>query len=152
MRAIGFRAEPDAVTYAIVDGTLSAPTLVAFQRITAPATFKEAAALAWYRERVRRVVQEYQPKRAAVRYPEPSARKGHPTSAHKRARIEGVVLEAMHAENLAIVTGPLATISARLGSESAKAYITQDDLRGLDWTKLNANAREAVLAAAAILE
>ena len=155
MRAIGFRAEADAVNFAVVEGTIGAPTLVAHQKISAPKTFDEPASLAWYRDRIRTMIEQYKPEKAAVRYPEPNARAGHSTSTHRRIRIEGVILEASHSEKIVIVTGSLVTMASRLGTESAKtakAYIATDDLRGLDWTELKDNSREAVLAAVSALE
>ena len=70
-----------------------------------------------------------------VRYPETVLRSSQPLSMHKRCRVEGVVIEAVHSSGVRVLTGPLATISSKLGSKAAKRYLETDDLRGLDWSK-----------------
>ena len=44
MRAIGFRAEVDAVDFAVVEGSVDCPKLIASQKISAPKTIDEILA------------------------------------------------------------------------------------------------------------
>jgi len=152
VRTIGFRAEPNALNYAVIEGTVRAPCLIAHAKISAARNFGEAESLVWYRKRVEIVIEEFKPTYAVVRCPEPFAKVGKPTSIYQRVRIEGVVAEVAHKMGLQVEVEALVTMSARIGSESAKSYLSQDDLRGLDWSSLNVNVREAVLAATAGLE
>lgn len=147
--AIGFRADPSAVYWAVV----SDPPLrvEASGKLPAPKSYDEAAALGWYRTEVRNLIDQYKPKCAGVRYQEPVARIRSIKSTCQRVRIEGVVLEASNSKGISVLTGAMATITAELESESAKAYIETDSFRGLDWSALSDNLREAVLVAGAAL-
>jgi hypothetical protein len=99
------------------------------------------------------LLDQYHPDAAAVRYPEPVSRYPEKNTGRQRSRIEGVILEALGSRAVEIpLAGPLGSISAKLGSGSgAKKYLDQKELRGLDWSKLQKNDREAVLAAVAVL-
>ena len=58
MTAIGFRAEPSAINWAIVEVILTLqPVLVAAGQLSAPATYDEAAALQWFRDTVLSLLQ-----------------------------------------------------------------------------------------------
>jgi Holliday junction resolvasome RuvABC endonuclease subunit len=151
MRAIGFRADPSTIYWAVVDGPNAPLVLVASGKLPAPATYVEAASLGWYRTEVRNLIDQYQPQKIAVRYPEPSARPGKVTSAHRRVRIEGVILEAAHSKGIEVLTGALVTIKSQLKTDSPKAYIGTGQFRGLDCSRLTTNSREAVLMAATAL-
>jgi len=104
----------------------------------------------WYRERVLQLIDQFSPEASAVRYAESFNPYKEGNSGRLRCRIEGVVLEALASKAIPVVTGSLATISAKLGS-GAKKYLDRKDYRGLDWSKLKKNRREAVLAAVANL-
>ncbi len=150
-RSLGVRAEPDAINWAIVEGSQDAPVLHASGTEKAPAAYSEGESLVWVRRKVAQIIQQYQPTGVAVRYPEPTARGANKDSARARCRVEGVVLEASGSHNLEIVTGTLNTISKNLGSKSAKNYLSSGDFRGLDWSKQKGNVQEAILVAASIL-
>jgi len=126
--------------------------LAGSDRAVFPASYAEAEALAWCRDRIRHLIDAYGVALVAVRYPEPFGRSGRTDSARKRSRVEGVILEAAHSKGIAVATGALVTISKNLGVKSAKALLEDDTLRGLDWSQLNEKAREAVLAAASGLK
>ena len=69
-----------------------------------------------------------------------------------RARIEGVMLETADAHGAAVIAGQMAMIRGGLGTKSAKAYLSEEDLRGLDWSTIkNVNRREAIMVAASAL-
>lgn len=153
MCVIGIRVEPSGINWAVVGMRDGAPIVIANDKATAPATYNESQALSWYRKRVATLVDQYRPGRASVRYPETTAREGrNKTSAHRRYRIEGVVLEALHSASVAISTGPLRSISSRLGSTNAKRYLEQDDVRGLNFGTKSKEMKEAILVARSILE
>jgi hypothetical protein len=151
MVAIGFRVEPKAVHWAVVRGSKDAPVLVADGSIPAPKTYTEAAKLTYFRDRVATIIDQHQPAIAAVRYPETFGGSRGQTSQQARSRIEGVLLECANSKGLGVITGALKTISSKLGSQSAKAYLVQDELRSLDWSRKGANVREAILVGVAAL-
>lgn len=148
---LGVRVEPSRIHWAVVEGSRQLPTLLAADDATAPVQWEEAKALSWYRDRVLHIIGQYHPDTVAVRYEEPKARSaGNATK--RRARIEGVVLEAADSKALRIMTGALVTISSNLNTKSAKNYLKQEDFRGLDWSKQNDYRREAIMVAVSALE
>jgi hypothetical protein len=152
MIAIGFRAEPSVVNWAVVQGSSAEPVLLGADKLTAPASFDEGAALTWFRDRTQYLVQTYSPNIAAVRSPETfMPRNVKLSSLYQRCRLEGVVIEALHSSGIHVLTGALATISKNIGSKGAKHYLETPDLRGLDWSKYDTNRREAILVAASAL-
>jgi Holliday junction resolvasome RuvABC endonuclease subunit len=149
MRSIGFRAEPDAINWAIVEGDKDAPELVDHGKIIAPKSFKdEATRLSHLRGQVMDRIAALKPDCVAVRYPE-SFRK---SNCDARIRVEGVILEACAASNVPVSSGAMRSISSRMGSKAAKAYLKADDVRGLEFPKKNPNCREAILVAVSALE
>lgn len=157
MPTIGFRAEKDKVHFAIVKGTRQSPILVDANKFSAPAAYSLGEALAWYRDRVHALVTQHHPVRGTVRLSETFlARKPTPTSLDSmfaRARIEGVLLEALASKQVSVSCGKLQQIASGLGTKTAKHYLDEDEVRGLDWSSIkNANTREAILAAVSILE
>jgi len=155
MRAIGVRVEKDKVHWSVVEGTPEQPVLVADDKFSAPKTYDVSAQLAWYRKRVRTLIEEYAVDHVAVRYAETFLRhKLKPNvlaSMYARARIEGVVVEAAASLNVPVLTGTLGTISAGLGSRRAKSYLESGEIRGIDLNGKPTNRREAILTAAAAL-
>ena len=107
----------------------------------------DAAALAWLRQRVQIVIGLKKPNAAVLRTPEHGPRGGNKESARRRLRLEGVLLEVCQSSGVPITSGALATISKRLGSQSAKSYIERGDLRGIDISTFPAPLREAILVA-----
>jgi hypothetical protein len=151
MKSLGIRAEPNTVHWAIAEGSAAAPILVAIDTAEAPAAYEEGAALSWYRDRIGFVIDQYKPQIMAIRYSEPIGKSRGSDAAHQRSRLEGVILECGDSKNLKIVAGALVTITKNLGSDSAKKYLDQENLRGLDWSKYSKNKREAILAAVSVL-
>ena len=152
-RAIGFRVEPGLINWALVEGTSEAPILAAPpSKLTSPATYSESQALTFYQERVLLLLTEHSPHFVAMRYAETFGRQGMRESDYRRCRIEGVVLEAANSRGIKVIAGALASISKNLGTRTAKHYLEDSDLRGLDWSKYPAkNMREAILVAASAL-
>lgn len=155
MRSVGFRAEKDRLTWAIVEGTVASPVRVADDNYSAPKSFSEADALAWYRERVQTLIDTYSPKSAAIRVAETFLRsKPSPSSLSSmfaRARLEGVVIEAAVSKGMGIMIGRLQQISSGMGSKSAKGYIGSTEVRGIDLADVPKYRHEAVLAAISVL-
>lgn len=152
VNAIGFRAEARAMNWAIVTREGGSLILIKADTQDLPTTFDEAKGLEWCRKRLHQIVDQHRPAVAGVRYPEPSAMKSNVKSTNERIRMEGVILESLASKGISIVTGALTTIKSILGSESAKAYLKRDDLRGLNWKGLPANRKEAIMVAVAALE
>jgi hypothetical protein len=149
--ALGVRAEPAAIHWAVVTGTPDQPVREASDTATAPNTFSEGEGLVWIREKVLYIIDKYRPMKVSIRYAERNARGANKDSAKARCRVEGVVLEAAASRNLATVTGALNTFGRHLGSASAKADLDADDLRGLDWSNYKDKDREAILVAVSLL-
>jgi hypothetical protein len=155
MKSLGLRVEKDKIHWAVVEGTVSAPVLSADDKFSAPETYDEAQQLAWYRQRLRTLIEDQRPDIVAVRFSETFLQhKPKPNvlaSMFARARIEGVAIEAASSLNLPVISGQLGTISAAMGSRRAKSYLETGDLRGIDLSKKSANRAEAILAAVAAL-
>lgn len=151
-RVIGFRAEAKQVHWAVVEGTSDAPILVAHQKEAAPTSEREEPrSLAWYRARIRDVLELYKPETAAVRFPESTAKGANKDGAKRRLRIEGILLEASQSWGCNASGTLLQAISSRLEVKSAKPLLENDDFRGVDWSAVSKEAREAILAAVAAL-
>jgi hypothetical protein len=149
-RALGFRAEPKQIHWAIVEGTRSDPILVAYDRASAPVNLDEAPALSWYTSRVKLIVEKYKPAVAMIRTAESVARGSHMDGPRRRLRIEGILLQTIDSCGLKVSIGALAMISGKLGSR-AKKYIDSGELRGLDLSKIPLPSKEAILVAVAAL-
>jgi hypothetical protein len=151
-KAIGFRAEPTTVHWAVVSTSAAGPILEDHGSIGAPKGYEEAAVLTWFRGRTANLINEHGVEAAAIKYTEPIARRGGADAARARCRLEGVILQLAHERGLRIFTGAFRALSGQLGSKSAKAYLDGDDVRGLDWSGVKPLPREAVLMALAALE
>lgn len=147
---LGLRAEVRQFSWAIVEGMRQSPKVHRSGKEEAPASYDEAAALSWFRARLLALISEYKPAVVALRAMEPMAR-AQKASARQRLRLEGVLMEAPQSQNVPILCGPLATISSKLHSKGAKAYLESGEFRGIHLKALPAPAREAVLVAAAAL-
>jgi hypothetical protein len=146
LRSLGIRVEPECVFWAVVEGDVGVPILIADDKVPSPASADEAHCLVTQRRRILDVIENYHPSVAVIRYPEAIAK----TKSQMRSRIEGVLLEAAASKNLKTLTGALATLGSKIGSDAkrAKAMLeSENNLRGLDWSKKNSNMREAILAA-----
>jgi hypothetical protein len=77
-RAIGFRVEPKALHWAVVEGATASPTLIAIDKISAPKTFSEPKILSFFRERVLHLIAHHHPDKGGVRYAEPNAQTSDP--------------------------------------------------------------------------
>jgi hypothetical protein len=91
MKSLGMRAEKDCVYWALVEGTGDEPVLINEGKFAAPKTYDEPKALTWYRERLKSMIDEFEPDVVAVRYPESylKFKPRAPSSLYARGRIEG---------------------------------------------------------------
>jgi len=149
-RALGFRAEPSQIHWAVVEGTQRAPILVAHDNAAAPVNLREAPALSWYRTRVKHIIGTYKPGAATIRCAESVARGSNKEGPRRRLRLEGVLLQTIDSCGLEVTIGALAMISGKLGSQ-AKKYIESGELRGLDLSEVPLPSKEAILVAVAAL-
>lgn len=152
-KAIGFRVEPAAVHWATV--TLEPgkePILEQAETIKAPKDSEEAAVLTWFRGRVFNLLEQHKPGSAAIKYAEQVAPGRRGDAGRKRARIEGVLLQLCDESRIMPFTGAYKAVSGRLQTTSAKKYLKQDNVRGIDWTGHPPLRREAILVALAAVE
>jgi hypothetical protein len=155
MAAIGFRAEKDAVNWAVVERDGEIYRVIEDGRFAAPKSYEESVGLAWYRERIQSLVHQHGATKAAIRYAEtylPRIRKSVLESLFKRARLEGVLIEALASKGVPVGTGAMQQIASRLGSKSAKHYVAGGEFRGLDLSDKSDNLKEAIIVAASMLE
>ena len=69
---LGVRAEPAAIHWAIVQGTLNRPILHAHGSEVAPNAYTEGESLVWIRKRLVYIIDTFKPMKVAVRYPHSS--------------------------------------------------------------------------------
>lgn len=157
MRAIGFRASPTGVTFAIVEGE-AAPDASTFRVLSVdvvpiPAALWPPNQLHFVRTVLLDVIEEFSVERAGLRLTEFIAGKSYPF----RDNIEGVIQELLASSAVAwYVAGRNATLGAKLGLEDKtlfKRYCEGDATPDFvdDWASLKDADREAVLAAVAAL-
>ncbi len=139
-RVIGFRVEPTAFHWAVLEGTPESPVLVASDRERAPLHLTDAATLGWYRASAARLIDEYAPARAAIHPVDAVGKWAKRDVEKKRARIEDVLVSASHSKMLRTLIGRSIPVNAN-----------EPSLRGLDWSAVPLIRREAILAATAAL-
>ncbi len=142
---IGLRAAPRCVTFVVYDS--EEQRIVNVEEIKAPAAFDVPDALKFLRNNLLDVLREYQVEQAGIRLTEPIAK----SPSLGRIQVEAVLQEAFASSTLrTYFAGPIATISARLGIESAqfKPLVDGTENYGLEgWADLTSSEREAALCA-----
>lgn len=154
MRSIGFRVEPSAIIYAVVDGTVDKAKVVTTGKLPAPATYDDGDALVWYREKVCAALRDHDVKCMGIRFPEAGNRSAGTGSSMKRLRIEGVVMEATRSMSIPITAaGALQHIRGKLEStHSAKSYFVPGaELRTIKLDDFAKAYTEPILVAVAAL-
>ena len=150
--ALGFRVEGTVVHWALVneieDGELVLEDSASF---SSPRGESEARALTYVRERVGRVIEQHGPSCGAVKYTEPTARSSG-DGPRRRARIEGVILQRMDEAGMLTLGAAYNVISPRLGTNSAKQFMDDENYRGMHWADVTPLLKEAILAAAAAMK
>jgi hypothetical protein len=150
--ALGIRAEPVALHWAVVDGSTEYPVLIACGTVQCPKTFEEAGALGWLRKQILSLINEYTIAVVGLRTMEPIARGAGQESARRRARMEGVIMESTDSAGTGLFAGALTTIGRQLNSKHPKGDLAQATLRGLDWSRRTPLQREAILVGVAALK
>lgn len=152
MRAIGFRVDSaTAVHYAVVDGPAENPMLADDGKLVlAP---DGAGALKLLRTQLLSLLSAQQPAIAAIRFADRPKGRANPLAMLPRARVEGVVMEAVATFGITVFSGPAATIKSGMKTKSPLSrYTESDDVRGIDLSKKrNKFLREAVVAAISAL-
>ncbi|MBC8352399.1 MAG: hypothetical protein H8E66_10455 [Planctomycetes bacterium] len=153
MRAIGFRAEPSGVFWAVVEGTRKKPILVENGKIVLPTAYESVSdQLAFIRQRVVDTIERTSVDVGAIRFPESNRRSSGTKGDDFRLRMEGVLMESFAAANIPLnVAGAIKTIGRYIGTQAVKDYLTSDDLRGLKWPRKDAKVRESIMVATAAL-
>jgi hypothetical protein len=157
MKAIGFRPEKDAVQWAIVSGTLRAPVLVAFGKLSPPEEYGECESLGWFRDEVETLLHQYSPERGAVHLMS-SDLETKPTSRGLekmfwRARIEGVLLEVCQSWSFDVLAKPRETIGDGRRMKPKKSSFVSVEGHRIDWREMRSWClRQASTAAAALLD
>ncbi|MGR2682601.1 hypothetical protein [Chromobacterium haemolyticum] len=145
MRAIGIRAAPKAVTFAVYDDTLKA--VINIEDIKIPIAFTVPDSLKYVRNNLLDILREYEVERAGVRITEPNAQ----SPSHERIQLEGVIQEAFASSSVcAYYVGQISSISARLQIDRAdfKRYIDGTLEWDIErWGDMSNAQREAVLCA-----
>ena len=135
MVALGIRAEPTALHWAVVEGAPDQPILRACETVQCPRAFQEPAILAWLRKQIMALMDEHSIHVVGLRMSEPIARGAGRDSVKRRTRMEAIVMEATESAGRGLVSGALATIGRYLGSAHPKSYLAQHTVRGLDWSQ-----------------
>ena len=143
--AIGLRAAPSEITYAIYD--VDAKAVVDIDQIVVPTAMEWPAALKYVRSNLLDILRECEVRCAGIRLAESNAK----TQNISRLHLEGVIQEAFASSDLnGYYVGAIPTMAARLG-------VPRGDMRGIigginrfeveGWDKLSEKEREALLAA-----
>jgi hypothetical protein len=145
MKAIGFRANPRGLTFAIYcDVTKS---FVNVEKFDIPAAFEKPDGLKFLRNNMLDVFIEFNVQRAGIRLAESHAQKPN----IDRIQIEGVIQEAFASSDLmSYFVGQIATIERLLGIGKGvfKPMIGGTNTLEIEgWGDMSADQREAMLAA-----
>lgn len=155
MQTIGFRAETGVVHYAVVDSALGPEALrmPADGKVLLQGDEPSPKALHLLRTQLITIIQSYKLDGAGVRLSDKPQGPANVLGMLKRARVEGVILEAIGACGLSAVAGASATIKSKMKTKTAiREYAEQDSIRGIDLSaKKNKILREAVVAAISAL-
>ena len=145
MRAIGIRAAPQAVTFAVYDSQEG--NLINVEDLRVPRAFHTPDALKYIRSNLLDILREYSIDSAGIRVTEPSAQSIHIS----RIQIEGVVQEAFASSALkSYYIGHISSISKRVGISRSdfKFFIDGSKSWPIEgWSDLKKEQREAVLCA-----
>lgn len=145
MIAIGIRAAPKTVTYAIYDS--EARNIVTIDEIVVPLALPVPAALKYIRSNLLDILREYKVELAGIRVTEPTAK----SPSIDRIQIEGVIQEAFASSDLqGYYIGQISSISARLKIQRSqfKPLVTGElEFPIENWSRLGTAEREAALCA-----
>jgi len=89
---IGFRTFPEGFAYVVLDGTQSAPAVVAKDRLSLPKNHSWPACLSWVRKQLGEILLTHDFEGACIKTIEPMAKK----KSVERLQIEAVIKEYLH--------------------------------------------------------
>ena len=140
--AIGIRADPKAITFAIFDTAANA--VIDVEEIRIPAAFLIPAALKYVRSNLLDVLREYNVQSAGIRVTEPVSKVRN----IERIQIEGVIQEAFASSELqSYDVGQIASISKRLGIDRKKfkPLVDGNENPGVqNWEEMSTKERETL--------
>ncbi len=146
MNAMGIRAKPGEVTFAVLD--TQDRRIANVETVKVPKALPTPDALKYIRNNILDIIREYEVSRAGLRVTESASQ----TLSVARIEIEGVIQEAFASSSLSsYYCGQISTIAAKVGIARAdfKPYV--DGTRMFDgvenWSDLGREEREAVFAA-----
>ncbi len=151
MNAIGIRAHPQQVWFAVVTADDGAPTLKTVSALKIPPALETPAQLQFVRTTILDIIGEYSVGKAGIRTAEPSAQSLNVF----RLNLEGVIQELLASGAVrSYFAGPIVTIASRLAIKERtliKKYIDGElNFPGTtNWQQFVPEAREAILAALA---
>jgi len=148
MRSIGIRAEPRSFYWAVTEGDLEVPILLAVGRVEAPEAYSFPNAANFLRLRLQQLLREHSVDVAGLRTPE--MMRSTTESIRERIRIEGTLLATCAEAGIEVTQGALATLNRLLGAR-AKELLASPDYRGIDFAKMVPAKREAILMSASLL-
>ncbi len=153
MKAMGIRCTAKEVLYVVMEGPAAIPTIVDHDKLKIPKAYETPRALAWLRNHVVAVLEEYSIVSVFIKTIEPiSGQRGTRGGTYMRCYFEGVSMEAVASKGIPLRTGAYTTISSLLSTKSAKKYVGQDSFRSIrQWDTLNRDYQDAALAAVAAL-
>jgi hypothetical protein len=157
MRAIGFRASPDEITYCVLEIIDDSINILDQSALKIPISLDFPEQLNYIRRTFRDVLFEYDIRFAGIRKTESMA-----SSFGKKINIERVSYEAILQELICSSTvekyfvGQITTIASRLGLKSEKCSEIikgqEKQFKNLDLSKLNDKKRESILVAIASVQ
>lgn len=152
-RAIGLRASPSAVHYAVVESSASgALELLTVGTLTLPCALDLPDRLSFVRTTILDIITEFAARRAGIRLTEYTAQ----TTSIERLNLEGVIQELLSSSDVdGYFAGAIARIGGLLGEvdrTQVKKYFDGADFMGVDgWHKRSTEERESIVTAVAAL-
>lgn len=154
MRAIGLRATPSAVTYAVVEAsaTPGEVELLTVGSLPLPQALDLPDRLSLVRTTILDIITEFDARRAGIRLIESIAQ----TKSVERLNLEGVIQELLSSSGVeGYFAGAIARIGALLGETDrtqVKRYFEGEEFMTVDdWKRRSTEEREAIVTAVASL-
>lgn len=148
-RAIGIRASPREVYYAVVEGAEDC-VIVTVASVVVPSALKLPEQLHFIRTTLLDIMAEFNVRRAGIRLTEPTAK----SISVERLNLEGVIQELLSSSSVqAYFAGSIATIAAKLGEAErsrVKEYFEGESFSGVEgWGDYSREERESIVTAVA---
>lgn len=151
--AIGIRAYPRGIQYAVVSGTMEEPVLEDCQPREMPTAFSFAKGLEFVFNEVTDILGHFDVRSAAMREAE-YTRFATDSPSRMRNRVEGAAIAACAQRGIDVKIVVWKTIASVLQLEKKikrDAFMKASHLRKLDWSALSPEQRDAIAAGVAVL-